>query len=221
MDALDRLFRRLADTVLDAPDAPLTIGDLYQSLIPYRLVRGELRFSELAEYEHALLRLLAGERDYLLVERPEAQEEFQRELRAPNPILGIYRDYAEVGVHLNPFAPQPRAEPRPEPRAEEAPLPFLADDEPTQPEVRVPPPTPAPAAPRKAEPVAEGEWVRPKPCPTCRKPLPIDRTVRYCPFCGTCLVPVPCPECSGMVEPEWRFCASCGWPRELARGADG
>lgn len=210
MDALDRLFRRLADTVLDAPDAPLTIGDLYQSLIPYRLVRGELRLAELAQYEHALLRLLAGEREYLVVERIEVQEEFQRELRAPNPILGIYRDYAEVGVHLNPFAPQPRAA---EPA--DAPLPLL-DPEATQPSPRAEA-APEPAAARKAPAVVEGEWVRPKPCPTCRKPLPLDRAVRYCPFCGTCLVPVPCPECSAMVEPEWRFCASCGWPRESGR----
>ncbi|HEX5724669.1 MAG TPA: hypothetical protein VFX98_04340, partial [Longimicrobiaceae bacterium] len=119
MDALDRLFRRLADTVLSAPDTPLTVGDVYQSLVPYRLVRGELGFSELAEYEHALLRLLAGEREYVVVERHDVQEEIQRELRAPNPILGIYRDYAEVTLHLNPFATEPppldRAAPPPPP----------------------------------------------------------------------------------------------------------
>ena len=190
MDALDRLYRRVADVLLRQPDTQVTVGDVYQNLVPYRLVRSELGFSELAEYEHALLRLLAGERDYVIVERPEVQEELQRELRATNPILGIYRDYSSVGVYLNPFAPEVGAMARaPEPAA---PAPVEAS--------RADAPTPA----KKAS----------SACPGCRTPLPADRAVRFCPFCGKCLVPVPCAECSSMIEPEWRFCATCGWPRE-------
>lgn len=194
MDALDRLYRRVADSLLRASDSGVTVGDLYQSIVPYRLVRGELGFGELAEYEHALLRLLSGERDYLVVERPEVQEEFRRELRTPNPILGVYRDYAEVGVFLNPFAPEP-----------------------SQADLTAPPP-PAPAAPAPAQ-AAPAEpppppKPRPKPCPGCRAALPTDREVRFCPFCGKCLAPVPCAECSSMLEPEWSFCATCGWPRQ-------
>ncbi|MBW3572406.1 MAG: hypothetical protein KY467_14990, partial [Gemmatimonadetes bacterium] len=92
MDALDRLYRRVSLALARDPGRALTVGDLYQEVVPYRLIRAELGFAELAEYEHALLRLLAGEREYLETERPEVAEEFRRELQAPNPILGIYRD---------------------------------------------------------------------------------------------------------------------------------
>ncbi len=198
MDALDRLYRRVADVLLRQPDAQVTVGDVYQNLVPYRQVRNELGFSELAEYEHALLRLLAGERDYVIVERPEVQDELQRELRAPNPILGIYRDYPGVGVYLNPFAAELPVAAAPAP----APAPPAA---PPEPGTVTAEPAEAPPAPRRAA-----------ACPGCRTPLPAGRAVSYCPFCGKCLVPVPCGECSSMIEPEWRFCATCGWPREPA-----
>ena len=209
MDALDRLYRRVSLALARDPGRSLTVGDLYQEVVPYRLIRSELGFAELAEYEHALLRLLSGEREYLELERPEVAEEFRRELQAPNPILGIYRDYADLPVQPNPFAPQPGDLTAPPavvvatPAASAAParveLPQPAAD-PTLPPV----PAAEPAAPARP---------RPRPCPGCRAPLPTDREARFCPFCGKCLVPVPCADCSAMMEPEWSFCATCGAPR--------
>ena len=67
VDPLDRLYRRIADVLLREPSTAVTVGDIYQHLVPYRTVRAELGFGELAEYEHALLRLLSGERDFLVV----------------------------------------------------------------------------------------------------------------------------------------------------------
>ena len=203
MDPLDRLYRRIADVLLREPATAVTVGDIYQHLVPYRTVRAELGFGELAEYEHALLRLLSGERDFLVVERADVQEEFQRELRNTNPILGVYRDYADVGVYLNPYAPDPVA-----------------------PDLTAPPPPAAPVLP-EGDADAAGvviDVTRPDPparpgrklkaCTGCRSTLPPGRDVRFCPFCGKCLAPIPCPECSAVVEPEWRFCAMCGWPRD-------
>ena len=213
MDPLDRLYRRIADVLLREPATAVTVGDIYQHLVPYRTVRAELGFGELAEYEHALLRLLSGERDFLVVERADVQEEFARELRTPNPILGIYRDHADVGVYLNPYAPEVPAFDLTAP-----PAPAAA-------------PTPAAAAPPgdgyvtlsaaelHPEPAAPAPKGRARICTGCRTPLPGDREVRFCPFCGKCLSPIPCPECSSMVEPEWRFCASCGWPRDYGAPA--
>lgn len=194
MDALDRLYRRITLALGRDPGRALTIGNLYQEIVPYRLIRSELGFAELAQYEHALLRLLAGEREYLELDRADAAEEFRRELQAPNPILGIYRDYAEVGVQPNPFAVPPRADPT-APPVVAAPAAVRPDLPPA------PPPAEAPPA------------VRPKPCPGCRAALPREPEARFCPFCGTCLVPVPCPDCSAMLAPEWSFCATCGAPR--------
>ena len=104
MDIVDLLYHQLTRAIErgypGAPERAPTIGDIYQHLIPYRSVRGELGIWELAEYEHALLRLLAGEHGHLAVERPEVREELVRELASPNPILGIYRDYAPVHVRV-------------------------------------------------------------------------------------------------------------------------
>jgi hypothetical protein len=206
VDPLDRLYRRIADVLLREPTTAVTVGDIYQHLVPYRSVRSELGFGELAEYEHALLRLLSGERDFLVVERADVQEEFQRELRTTNPILGIYRDHADVGVYLNPYAPDPAtldltAPPPPPPPAfpeGDADAPGVVIDV-TRPDPPAPAPRPRP---------------KPKACTGCRSTLPPGRDVRFCPFCGKCLAPIPCPECSSIVEPEWHFCVTCGWPRD-------
>ena len=188
------------------PARALTIGDLYQEVVPYRLIRGELGFTELAEYEHALLRLLSGEREYLELDRPEIADEFRRELQAPNPILGIYRDYADVGVAPNPFAPVLDATAPP-------PVVVTAPAAPASPRVDLPPAERTdPGAPAAGEPATPAR-PRPKPCPGCRSPLPVDQEARFCPFCGKCLVPVPCADCSAMLKPEWVYCASCGSPR--------
>jgi hypothetical protein len=209
MDSLDRLYRRIADVLLREPGTAVTVGDIYQHLVPYRAVRSELGFGELAEYEHALLRLLSGERDFLVVERADVQEEFQRELRTPNPILGIYRDYSQVGVYLNPYAPEVpaldlTAPPPPLPRR------FDADRDADEPGVVLDVTAPEPPA-KAAEPAPRP---RLRACTGCRATLPPGREVRFCPFCGKCLAPIPCPECSTTVEPEWRFCIACGWPRD-------
>jgi hypothetical protein len=206
MDSLDRLYRRIADVLLREPTTAVTVGDLYQHLVPYRTVRAELGFGELAEYEHALLRLLSGERDYLVVERADVQEEFQRELRTTNPILGIYRDYADTGVYLNPYAPDVPSLDRTAPPSDPSPN-GGSDGELVFIDVTQPEPAPKPVEAPAARP-------RPKACPGCRSVLPQGRDVRFCPFCGKCLAPIPCPECSSTVEPEWKFCITCGWPRD-------
>lgn len=218
MDVLDRLYDRLQDAVRrtapDALDRPLTIADIYQHFVPYRLVRAELGFGELKEYEHALLRLLAGERGYVRVDLPQVVEEFRRELRSPNPILGIYRDYAAVGVSLS-AAPRPAAEP-----AAAAIRPVEAQPDGSGERARPEPPAVAPAAaPAPPAPdLAAADVTLPEPptaprraaCWHCREPLPQNRDVRFCPHCGAGQVPTPCAECETLLEPGWRFCIQCG-----------
>jgi hypothetical protein len=102
-DLVERLYRRLVEAVSTWPPADtgaLTIADLYQHLIPYRAVRGELGVLELAEYENALLRLLVGEGGFVHVLDDDVQREIAQELGARNPILGIYRDYAAVELEI-------------------------------------------------------------------------------------------------------------------------
>jgi hypothetical protein len=215
MDALDRLYRRVVENLAHVPrqmeGVPVTIGELYQTVAPYRAVRGDLGLTELAAYEHTLLRFLAGERDYVSIDAAGVQDELQRELRAPNPILGVYRDYAEVGVHVNPNI-QVRADAPPPPPPGEASVSSTASGSSTAPggwpEV-VPTPRIVPQPPRREPPPPPA---RPA-CPGCRSTLPEGRDARFCPFCGKPLQPVPCAACGASVEPEWSFCVECGSPR--------
>jgi hypothetical protein len=205
MDVLDRLYRKLAEAVrAERPDGDptLTIAEAYQSLIPYRAVRSSLGLLELAEYEHALLRLLSGERGYVQVEVPRVQEELRRELEGPNPILGIYRDYAAVGLRLNPHAPS-AAEPVPPPA--QAPAPQPAAPKPKA----GPPSVPAPSPPM----VPHTRASAPEACRSCRASLPDGREVRFCPQCGAGQQTMPCRACGTPLEPEWRFCVLCGHSR--------
>lgn len=189
MDLVDRLYFQLRQTVARErpdPDGAFTIADVYQRLIPYRAVRAEQGIQELAQYEHALLRLLAGERDYLQVEDVGARLELQRELASPNPILGVYRDYGGVGLRLAGSSDR---------RTREA--------EPPAPE---PPPAPQPAA----------APVGPTVCAACAGPLPEVPGVSFCPACGADQREVPCGGCGSAVRPGWRFCVKCGRPRSAA-----
>lgn len=105
MDTVDRLYERLADvmqrTRRDAFTAPVTVAEIYQELVPYRLVRGDVGFDMNADYEHALLRLLSGEGDRARLEPAHAREEIARELRSPNPNVSIYREFAGCDVWVS------------------------------------------------------------------------------------------------------------------------
>ena len=82
--------------------APFTVAEIYQDLVPYRTHRDEIGVEMNADYEHALLRLLSGEGDYLSIESTTARQELRDELASPTPNTGLYRDFAAADVHLNP-----------------------------------------------------------------------------------------------------------------------
>jgi hypothetical protein len=82
--------------------APFTVAEIYQNLVPYRTHRDEIGVEMNADYEHVLLRLLAGEGDYLSIESRTARQEIREELDSPNPNIGLYRDFAAADVRLNP-----------------------------------------------------------------------------------------------------------------------
>jgi len=105
MDELDRMYRRLVQNVRTGfPDLlgrPFEVAELYTTLIPYRHNRRELELDTNQDYEHALLRLLSGERGYLIGD-PQMQLEFRSELDSPNPDLTKFRAYATTMVSIAP-----------------------------------------------------------------------------------------------------------------------
>jgi hypothetical protein len=57
---------------------------------------------------------------------------------------------------------------------------------------------------------APAQTARLESCLWCRAELPVRDNLNFCPFCGTDVKVVPCNECGEELEPEWRFCISCG-----------
>jgi predicted RNA-binding Zn-ribbon protein involved in translation (DUF1610 family) len=101
-DLVVRLHRALLDAMRQRAallDQPVTVAEIYQDLIPYRLVRS-LGFALNADYEFALLQLLAGEDKLARIEPPEVREELRLELLSPNPNVGMFRQYAACDVFV-------------------------------------------------------------------------------------------------------------------------
>ena len=105
-DVLRRFHRALVREIQasnpELLSSPFSVAEIYQNLVPYRTHRDEIGVEMNADYEHALLRLLAGENDFLTIESRTARQEIREELEAPNPNTALYRDFAAADVRLNP-----------------------------------------------------------------------------------------------------------------------
>lgn len=314
---LERFHRALIEEIqTQRPEyltQPFTVAEIYQNLVPYGSHRDRIGVEMNGDYEDALVRLLAGEGGYLILDSEPALKNLQAELDTPNPNTGVYREFAAVDVRLNqayldlsseamdqlpdlyeeleaddPVAMTDLApveghasleglgvvppgvdifsDPGPGPRGDA----FAASEtdaeaagesdagtasegsseEGSGADMPVRDPGSNGADPdvdeastsageepatevesqgaRRREPLAP-EFVEDDvtedeetstsrrtgsvpggSCLWCRADLPERATLKFCPFCGTDTRLVPCPECGDEVEPEWRFCASCG-----------
>ena len=167
MDDLDRMFRRLVQNVrMSYPDLlgrPFEVSQLYQTLLPYRHNRRELEIETNQDYEIALMRLLSGERGYLVAE-DALQEAMRNELASKNPDTSSFRIYSATHVSIAPEAvrrlesatgattpSRPSAQPMPEPSSAPR-APYAPPPAPTPPPAPaappVAPPRPAPPMPR-------------------------------------------------------------------------
>jgi hypothetical protein len=107
MDALDHTFRHLVHTIQARYPAYLTqpfeVAELYQNILPYRHHRRELGLDTNQDYELVLLQLLAGTRDYLVVD-DQMRERLARELASPHPDPGAFREFSTSQIALSPAA---------------------------------------------------------------------------------------------------------------------
>jgi hypothetical protein len=208
-----------------AMNRSVTVAEIYQDLVPYKAARSSIGFELNADYEHALLRLLAGEGDLARIEPREVRDKLRLELESPNPNVGIFRDYAACDVWVDVGdAPDVALDEAPEDESWEeefvgpepamsAPeeiqaalgLPFeIAAGEPDEPDVAEEPVEQTPEEPATTE---RSPHVH---CAFCGGELPGDRMVNYCPFCGSDQTQQPCPNCGELLDPLWRFCITCG-----------
>jgi hypothetical protein len=244
MDELDRMYRRLVQNLRTGfPDLlgrPFEVAELYTTLIPYRHNRRELELDTNQDYEHVLLRLLSGERGYLIGD-PQMQGDLHAELDSPNPDLTKFRAYATTMVSVAPDAARPAEAPtlrRPgsgggeAPANPAAPAQAMADRPtlgvPDQPASRPQPPAraaaPAAAAPAPPPPAAapvmapestvstigQRSIVASGNCRYCSGALPEGRNITFCPHCGQNLTVVNCPACGTELDVGWKFCTTCG-----------
>lgn len=207
-EVVTRLYRALVRELRRRghPDSrPVTVAQIYESMVPYASVRSTIGVELNADYEHALLRLLSGERELVRLEPESAREELRREANTPYPFVGLYRKFSssEVWVAMpETVAPDTRSEDTPtvrlsaggaEPATGEAPVRLHR----SEPETEERAPEPVPAAEHAA-------------CTFCSVELPPGRRVRFCPHCGADQRLQPCPRCEAVLEREWRYCINCG-----------
>lgn len=102
---LERFHRALIEEIqTQRPDyltAPFTVAEIYQNLVPYGSHRDRIGVEMNGDYEDALIRLLAGEGGYLILDSEPALRDLRAELETPNPNTGLYREFAAVDVRLN------------------------------------------------------------------------------------------------------------------------
>lgn len=232
---VERLYAALADALQRGRSrpfsSPVTVAEIYQDLVPYRVVRADIGFEMNADYEHALIQLLAGSGGLARLEPQEAADELRAELGSPNPNVGLFRKFAACDVWIAEPAAGPggngayAAEPErfaPEP---------VDEDEPGRADA---PAVAAVAAPehesedamaeedvlelQTTEVVEEetaagpddGAGEEAQRCTFCDSTLPVGRLVRYCPFCGADQARRPCVACGEALETGWRYCVACG-----------
>jgi len=184
IDALERMFHVLVRTVRAkqpaALSAPISVGDLYQQILPFRHYRRELQLETNQEYELLLMELLSGARGYLDVD-DRLRDELSKEIRAKTPATSRVRDFAESQVSIN--------------AAAQTKVPELAEPRERRNSGVVRLPEPRPNVPA---------------CRYCGGELPEERALNFCPHCGQNLQVLNCPGCGANVEFGWKFCISCG-----------
>lgn len=218
---------------------PFTVAEIYQDLVPYGAYRDVLGVEMNGDYEHALLRLLAGEGDFLEMESEHALREIREELESVNPNTGLYREFAALDVRLNPARipdpaqvevhvpadedeeaeedgwPTTTADAAPSDRdyIQVVPLGAFASSGPLDPEMVDSEPETLPAMEPETETVSAKSatsTATQDACRWCREDLPQRDNLNFCPFCGTDVNLVPCISCGDALEPGWRFCIACG-----------
>lgn len=226
---LEKLFRLLVRTVVaKAPDRihrPMSIGEVTDTHLPYRVARRSLDIHSADEYEVLLVRLFAGEGALVHLQDPAVRERFTAEAASANPDLELLRRerdarftcWAEALAYALGPGPE-RAYAPPEPADTDD---ASADDEPSFGETAgaVPSfdedePIGVPVAPHGDvfSSFVPGGGAEGPQCSYCGTALPTSREVNFCPQCGQSQAGARCPECRHDIEPGWRHCVTCGYP---------
>ena len=197
-----------------------TLTDLEERLVPFRDARREMSNNGPEAWEITMLRMLAGERDYLTT-NADLQLACRQALALPSPTLALVRPWSSTTVRVGLGAVKlgtERSQPTPEVLDDTAMgLEFSAKS------IRLATPG-APIATKSVKEAAVSNAPPKRRTPTntlttcgcrfCGGKLPESRKVTFCPHCGINLTVRQCPACSTELDVNWRYCVTCG------RGSD-
>lgn len=209
MTDLERFFvqlvRHLAADDRARLGKPLLLGDIRNTILPYRANRRTLELDSSEDYESVLMRLCAGEGGFARTGPDEVRDEFLQELESPNPDLTLVGRRENAVVHLDPSAVAKALDLQPElAYAPPEPPEPLPQTEPISKPKRGSPGSRS----RPREPAVAPE--EPQRCSRCGCGLPVGRVVNFCPQCGQNLTRTNCPQCQTVLETGWRHCVNCG-----------
>ena len=223
MDDVERMYRHLVRTIRASfpqyLSQPFEVGELYQTILPYRLHRRELGLETNQDYELALMELLSGAHGYLVIDG-KMRDDLSAERTSASPNTARIRDFATAHVALAPEALYPldaasgsrtpgsgatvsRAAAAAATRTPVAQVP--APPAPTEPNASAAATGATPRVPRPFTIPAGGEH-----CSYCKGELPEGRQISFCPHCGQDLTVAHCPACGSELERGWKFCVICG-----------
>ena len=173
---------------------PIAVSALLDRVLPYRVARRILGIDVSEDYEALVLRLLAEEEDLVRVDPVDAADMAKATINSRLPDLDALQLLRSATVTLT-----------------ERTIARLGDV--------LPMPSPKSDSKRTTPPVAKedegssrAEPTQPPAahCWSCADALPLDRTVTFCPFCGTDQRQPVCAECGGAAERGWKHCPDCG-----------
>ena len=223
MDELDRLFGLLVAALARETRVavPFPASDVYERLVPYRANRARLNVATHQDYEMAVLRLLAGERNYVQLEPENVRDAMQREIATINPDPAYFRSFPEAQVMVNGHAAErvlmaDRAY-APPTGLEEDELLDTTGENPIPPAAQAlaahPPPPPSPTRPSRFRVARPPDMLSEQQCEYCGGVLPTNRDVRFCPHCGQPQEgDLKCAGCSSPLDVGWAYCLACGRP---------
>lgn len=215
MDELDRLFGLLVAALARETRVavPFPASEVYERLVPYRSNRSHLNVATHQDYEMAVLRLLAGERNYVQLEPENVREAMQREIATINPDPAYFRSFPDAQVMVNGRAAERVL------MADRAYAPVSDDDDDVDGLLDTTGENPVPFIPPTAftEPEPEPAHVEHHPvsagtqCEYCGGVLPTNREAKFCPHCGQPQQgELKCQGCGGELDVGWAYCLTCG-----------
>jgi hypothetical protein len=223
MDDVERMYRHLVHIIrtkfTPMLTQPFEVGELFQTILPYRLHRRELGLQSNQDYELVLLELLAGPRGYLVVD-DRMRDTLAAQLAATTPDPSVIREFASAHVALAPewlhlLDAQARASGAQGTVGTPTPGHSHGPQRTGSGALVIGGGTPSSSAGVAPE-ISPRRVVRPiaiapgDQCTFCNGELPVGRQISFCPHCGQDLTIVHCPACGSELERGWKYCVTCG-----------